>query len=145
MARITLASHLTSLRGTLGDIVYCRRYGRAYARVHVRPANPDTEGQRAVRRAFGDAVRSWQALPREDKERWNRRAAGLPMSGYNLYISRSMRDTLPAYLPSRANREADGGHLRHRGQASPSVPAPYPFNTLFHPPCSCPPACPAAL
>ena len=92
MAIIQLNPLLDAIRGTVGAIVLYRRYNRQYARRHVRPANPDTEGQRLIRSCFGDAVRSWQSLSPGEKDGWNRRGRKLSRSGYNLYISRFMRE-----------------------------------------------------
>ncbi|MBN1533809.1 MAG: hypothetical protein JXA20_14155 [Spirochaetes bacterium] len=125
MARIALASYLKTLHGVLGDVVFYSRYGREYARPYVTPANPDTGAQRAIRGTFGDAVRAWQGLPREEKVRWNRQARWLPMSGYNLFISRYMKENIPAALESAALRGDHGAHLHFSLNASVSVSAPF--------------------
>ena len=63
MASITMASPFESVRGSIGGLVFYNRHGKTYARKHVIPANPDTEGQRAVRRAFGDDAGMRMLLP----------------------------------------------------------------------------------
>jgi hypothetical protein len=80
-----------SIHGRLGNFVFYFRPGQQCIRTHVVPYNPDTEAQRIVRRAFGDAVRSWQSMSDDEKNTYNRKARFLDMSGYNLYISEYMK------------------------------------------------------
>jgi len=94
MAKVKLASFLTEISGRLGNVVFYNSYGREYLRVYVKPENPDTDKQKTVRKTFGDAVRSWQSLPDEQKQKYNKKARRLSLSGYNLYISIYMKDNL---------------------------------------------------
>lgn len=91
MAIVTLASPFHSFSGALGNMVLYNIDGIEYARARVKPHNPDTEGQRMIRRAFGDAVRAWQQLSVEEKGKWRRLARKLHAKGYNLFISRYLR------------------------------------------------------
>jgi hypothetical protein len=91
MATATPNILINSIRGRIGNVVFYTRYGRQCVRIHVIPRNPDTEAQRAVRRAFGDAVRSWQAMSTDEKYTYTRKARHLNMSGYNLYISNYLK------------------------------------------------------
>lgn len=50
------------------------------------PANPKTEAQLRTRQNIRSAVASWRSLTEEQKIAYNKRAEGLNMSGYNLYI-----------------------------------------------------------
>jgi hypothetical protein len=100
MATATPSILINSISGKIGNVVFYTRLGTQCVRAHVVPRNPDTQAQRAVRRSFGDAVRSWQSLTPEDKHNYNRKARYLNMSGYNLYISNYMRRTLNAALQS---------------------------------------------
>ncbi len=87
MATATPNILINSIRGRIGNVVFYTRRGRQCVRVHVIPRNPDTEAQRVVRRAFGDAVRSWQAMSPDEQYTYTRKARHLNMSGYNLFIS----------------------------------------------------------
>jgi len=49
-----------------------------------------TELQQANREKFGDAVKAWQNLTSEEKSLYNKMALGKDMSGYNLFISKTM-------------------------------------------------------
>jgi len=80
------------MKGRIGGIVFYNNNDMLYARIKAIPANPDTEEQRIVRKTFGDAVRSWQSLPIEDKQKYNKKARRLSKKGYNLYISLYMKN-----------------------------------------------------
>ncbi len=87
MATATPNILINSISGKIGNVVFYMNRGRQCVRTHVIPRNPDTEAQRAVRRSFGDAVRSWQTMTEDERSVFNRKARYLNMSGYNLYIS----------------------------------------------------------
>jgi hypothetical protein len=91
MATATTNILINSISGRIGNVVFYTNRGRQCVRKHVIPRNPDTEAQRIVRRAFGDAVRSWQAMTQDEKHEYIRKARYLNMSGYNLYISTYMK------------------------------------------------------
>jgi len=94
MAVVTLNPVFRSMKGRIGGIVFYNNNDMLYARIKAIPANPDTEEQRIVRKTFGDAVRSWQSLPIEDKQKYNKKARRLSKKGYNLYISLYMKNNL---------------------------------------------------
>jgi hypothetical protein len=93
MATATPNILINSISGRIGNVVFYTRPGARHGvrtqcvRIHVIPRNPDTEAQRAVRLAFGDAVRAWQSLSPDERYAFNRKVRYLNMSGYNLYIS----------------------------------------------------------
>lgn len=91
MARIKTPSYIGQANGRMGDLVFYTTGTGQFSRMYVVPANPDTEAQRIVRGNFGDAVRSWQNMAREDKEAYNILAAKKGKRGYNLYISMYMK------------------------------------------------------
>ncbi len=93
MARMETPSYIQHPSGRMGDIVIYTIGKRKFFRRYVVPRNPHTEGQRIVRRAFSDAVRSWQQLSAGEKEQYNIRAAKYDRKGYNLYISMFMKET----------------------------------------------------
>ncbi len=82
---------IKSIHGKIGNVVFYYSRGKQCIRTYVIPRNPDTEAQRLVRRAFGDAVRSWQAMRPDDKYAYNKTARFLNMSGYNLFISNYLK------------------------------------------------------
>jgi hypothetical protein len=97
MATATLNPFITSISGRIGSIVFYRRQGKTCIRSYVIPRNPDTAAQKAVRRSFADAVKSWQVLRCEEKYKFIRKAQKMQMSGYNLYISTFMKERFPEY------------------------------------------------
>jgi len=50
------------------------------------PKNPRTVAQQANRGKMTNAVAAWQDLTDEQKQNYNRKARGMQMSGYNLYL-----------------------------------------------------------
>ena len=101
MAIATLNPFLVSISGRIGCLVFYPRKKKQCIRMYVVPRNPDTILQRNVRRSFADAVKSWQALTTEEKYKYIRRARGTNMSGYNLYISEYIKET----ISTRSNSE----------------------------------------
>ncbi|MBN2402766.1 MAG: hypothetical protein JXN64_10240 [Spirochaetes bacterium] len=103
MAVVKYSSIIESMSGRIGNVVHYRRLGTDCVRSYVVPRNPDTEAQKTVRRSFRDAVRSWQAMPQEEKYRFNRKARCMNMSGYNLYISGFMNERISALKMNSSN------------------------------------------
>lgn len=91
MAAAAVNPLIAEIHGRTGKTVFYSRYGRTCVRMHVIPRNPDTEAQRIVRRTFAMAVKSWQVMTLEQRDKFNRKARNMNMSGYNLYISEYMR------------------------------------------------------
>ena len=129
MARIKPASYLKEIRGRFGNIVHYNFYGRGYARVYVVPVNPDTAAQKIVRKTFGDGVRSWQTLSPEDQYKYNKKARRLAMSGYNLYISEFMKNSLHGEITAENDSRfiAQGKLIPTVLIPGSSVPSPYPL------------------
>lgn len=130
MAKVKLNPMFESLSGALGNIVHYRRWKRQYARIYVNPSNPDTAAQRANRNLFAEAMKSWQALPEENKDRYRARARKLPMYGHNLYISEYMKsdstdNNTASHSWVKQVRTAGRLYSPPVQQASRSVTAPY--------------------
>lgn len=87
---------LAVIRGRMGGSVYYMRGTRQCRRRHVIPSNPRTRRQQKGRNLFREAVQRWQALDERARARWNVRAAGMNMSGYNLFISHAMKQAREA-------------------------------------------------
>ncbi len=131
MARVELASYLKAVDGRIGNFVYYSAYGREYLRVYVKPENPDTVAQKTVRKTFGNAVRSWQSLSGEEKQKHNKKAYRLNLSGYNLYISLFMKDNLPKNDIKSENRTLYINSMKHSDRihiADCSVASPLPWD-----------------
>lgn len=58
---------------------------------YYRPTNPNTAKQQDRRRLFKEAVEGWQGLTTAEKQAYNNKAHGRPLSGYNLYIREKMK------------------------------------------------------
>ncbi len=99
MAIIKLKPHIKSLHGRIGNVVYYHVNGYQYARSYAMPRNPRTEAQQRNRTTFAEAVRFWQQLSVPEKSWYNRRAAGMPLSGYNLFISMYLKGLNNGRIP----------------------------------------------
>ena len=75
-----------------GNLVFFISRGKCFVRRHVIPRNPRTERQQFGRAAFAEAVRRWQELPEYKKAQCSYKARMRRTSGYNLFISRFLRD-----------------------------------------------------
>jgi hypothetical protein len=96
MAIITLNPLVSKVSGRAGSVVWYKRLNTQCIRIYKIPRNPNTFAQKSNRQSFADAVKSWQALTEEEKNKYNRKAHNLNMSGYNLYISDFMKEHIPA-------------------------------------------------
>ncbi len=100
MATVHLNPAFDSAHGRIGKIVLYNRNGVQCARSYAVPRNPDTPAQKRNRKTFAEAVKLWQGLTPDEKYRYNRNARKLRISGYNLFISRYMRENLPGLKDS---------------------------------------------
>jgi hypothetical protein len=119
---------INSISGRIGNVVFYKRLGTQCARVHVIPRNPDTEARRAVRKSFGNAVRTWQSMSPDERYTYIRKTRYLNMSGYNLFISnylkRIMQDEPKLKVPSLPwNLELSTLHLFPVPEHSRRVPS----------------------
>ena len=93
MASVTLNPVFTGISGKMGQLVHVRRHNKQYVRTRVIPCNPRTECQMMNRMMFKDAVRAWQSLSSQEKDVYRIRAEKTNRSGYNLFISLSMKNS----------------------------------------------------
>ncbi|MBI4977912.1 MAG: hypothetical protein HZC28_10530 [Spirochaetes bacterium] len=91
MALISLSFPIARLHGRLGTVVFCVWKGVRYARRYVPHNRSNTPLQAHRRMSFRLAVYAWRMLDGTAKERYAQRAMHLNMSGYNLYISETLR------------------------------------------------------
>jgi len=111
---------LASIHGRYGGVVFVYRRGRQHMRPYVKPRNPDTLAQRSRRDAFREAVHAWQAMPADEKERWNSLAVSRPLSGYNAFISHVLHRG--GMTPRGQVTSSGDGSGRHRDCAA--LPSP---------------------
>ncbi|MBN2039712.1 MAG: hypothetical protein JW864_06700 [Spirochaetes bacterium] len=90
MATAKLNPVILTISGRFGNSVFYISRNRQCVRSYAVPRNPDTLLQKEVRKTFARAVKSWQQVSPEEKYAYTRKARGLGMSGYNLYISEFM-------------------------------------------------------
>jgi len=88
MAIVTGPLFSLTASGKLGDaIVYTKWRGILAVRSYVKPYNPETAGQLAVRESFSDAVTDFHELSGADVAAMRKAAENKPYTGFNLYIS----------------------------------------------------------
>lgn len=131
MATAALNPIIAEIHGRTGKTVFYHRYGKTCIRLHVIPRNPDTEDQRTVRRSFAQAVKSWQGITQEKRDKFNRRARNLNMSGYNLYISEYLRTDRSSIFRQPAGKKLYSNMLQLRFRfVKDKNQANTPFNTV---------------
>ena len=91
MARVELNPRFEEISGRMKDVVLYTSYNRTLMRRYVVPRNPDTVTQRLRRELFAGGVALWQSLSAKEQHRWNRKAAGRSLCGYNMCIASYMR------------------------------------------------------
>lgn len=73
-------------RGRYRDIIFAVRQGTQYVKPYRTPFNPQTLSQQINRNKWKEIGKSWQELADSEKAEYNLRAAGKPLSGFNLYV-----------------------------------------------------------
>lgn len=81
--------------GKVGNAgVFATWKGRQYRRSYVKPANPNTPAQQAVRGSFANAVDKWHDFNALQKQSYRPLTSGQVMSGFNLFVSRWQKMTI---------------------------------------------------
>lgn len=79
-------------RGTLGkSMTVCLRNGKRYIREWKKPYDPKSPIQLHRRGRFKEAMDAWHALPKAEREEFNRRARRKRIYGVNLFVGEYMR------------------------------------------------------
>jgi hypothetical protein len=130
MAIVTLNPLIISMSGRCGSFVFYRRHGKNCIRIHVIPRNPDTERQRTVRYAFAEAVKTWQSMNRDEKEKYIIRAHSLPMSGYNLFISEYMKKPVSGDMKPVPAQTSFPEYIKPAGNTLRLPSVSYPYTVL---------------
>lgn len=83
---------LSDLRGKAGNVVASAWKGINYFREHVIPANPNTAAQQTQRACMTRGVAWWHDIEAQVQDECKRLVAGLPLSGFNGFIKRNVKD-----------------------------------------------------
>jgi len=87
LAKVTGPLFSIDAAGKFGDsMVFAKWKGINYVRRHTKATQPNTARQRNVRSRFTEAAAMYQLLNGSDKAAWKTRAAGRPLTGYNLFM-----------------------------------------------------------
>ena len=87
MAKVTGPLFSIDAAGKFGDsMVFAKWKGINYVRRHTHANQPNTARQRSVRNRFTEGAAMYQLLTGDDKFAWKTRAAGRPLTGYNLFM-----------------------------------------------------------
>ena len=78
--------------GKLGDRVYYVSQGEKISRAYFIPVQPGTPAQLAWWKVFRQGVQQWQALNPTQVKVWNDRAKRWKMSGFNLFMSKYLKE-----------------------------------------------------
>lgn len=79
MARIKFSSiGITNIVGKAGGSVYSTNKGGAYFKNFVKPSNPKTQAQQAVRAMFGAIAAAWRLLTDDQRKGWDKASVDFP-------------------------------------------------------------------
>jgi hypothetical protein len=73
-------------RGKFRDKIFAVQKGTQYIKPYQKPFNPRTLFQQSNRTKWKEIAHQWQELDESEKEVYNARAEGKPMSGFNLFV-----------------------------------------------------------
>lgn len=92
MAKLTGPMLSFGARGQIGKAMVTAKWrGIAYARQYVKPANPQTAAQTAVRSLFAYLREMWKLAPTEVVATWDAFARGRPFTGMNKFVGENVR------------------------------------------------------
>jgi len=97
MASIKFGNIVVAMAGKIAGNIYSRNKGGAYSRTWVKPTNPRTTKQLAVRNTLSGLSQAWRGLTQAARDAWaaatanftttNRMAETIKLSGNALYVS----------------------------------------------------------
>ena len=92
MAKVTGPLMSMTASGTLGDaIVFSTWKGRPYVRQHVKPANPKSAGQIAIRAVFAGSVAIYKSLNAITQATWIALGASMSITALNAFVQTSIK------------------------------------------------------
>jgi|ETNmetMinimDraft_30_1059905.scaffolds.fasta_scaffold144829_1 hypothetical protein len=90
MSKLTLGALIADARGSVGGVTFSKWKGTNYVRSKVKPANPKTAAQIAVRDAMTVCVKSWGTMIAGTKTPWNDGAKGKTKTGANMFTAANL-------------------------------------------------------
>lgn len=78
MALIKFGDAVVGMSGKRGGSIYSRNKGGAYSKNWVKPTNPQTQAQQAVRALFADPTSAWATLQEASRLAYNAATANFP-------------------------------------------------------------------
>ncbi|SDL78300.1 hypothetical protein [Halarsenatibacter silvermanii] len=73
------------------SLVFYKWNGINVARRHAVPGGDPTPEQEAINEKFSQAVKLYRHLNAADRNAWKKRAAGRPLTGFNLFMQKAMQ------------------------------------------------------
>lgn len=96
--------------GSLGrTAIFSSWKGRAYAKAHAVPTNPNTAPQISVRAMLAFLSQQWAAFTAPNKATWNEIAAQKNIPPYNAFLSDNLDRWKMFHAPSKAHPAAETG------------------------------------
>jgi hypothetical protein len=123
MARADLNPIFSGTGGRIGDMVLYRRNGSTFIRTYSKPKNPQTPSQQKNRNHFADAVKQWQLLSSENKNKWNKKARKKQRKGYHLFISTWLSDI---YMKRIEKNTGDKKTIKENAVKTQAIKEPEP-------------------
>lgn len=112
---------MVKLRGPMSSVEASGRFGgaaimsswkgRAYAKAHAIPTNPQTATQTGVRVMLGFLAQQWASLTTADKATWENLAAQTNIPPYNAFISANLNRWTRFQPPTQATPATQTGTL----------------------------------
>lgn len=78
LALIKLGTGIAAISGKVGGSVFSRNKGGAYVKSWVKPTNPNTTPQQAVRTRLSNLSQGWRSLTQGQRDAWNGAATTFP-------------------------------------------------------------------
>ncbi len=105
MAKVRFNALVDGMTGRMGGLIFQRWRSIHYVRTYTPPRDARSQEQLLLRGRFRTLVHAWRSLDTAARAAWNNAAAGMNMSGYNLFISTNMkRSRFEAVSPSFPSR-----------------------------------------
>lgn len=110
MAKVEYGNIIVDMKGKVSGNVYARNKGGAYSRVRVKPTNPKSVAQQAIRSSLTQFAQAWRELAEVERTSWLQGASAFArknnlgkthiLSGNALFVSlnRNLSDVAQAPL-----------------------------------------------
>ena len=115
--------------------VFATWKGRQYRRAYVIPSNPQTTKQTEVRDSLSNAIARWHTYLTQQRQAYSYMAAGLVMSGFNLFCSRWQKEmpnsAVNMVVPKLGIKQC--GHTLNAEEDTNPVPTAHVFTLSANP------------